>query len=76
MRYSRFAVVHLALARADHLPLLQYLYKEILIPLAVYAELCLESGRPGSKRLAGAIVEGWLVMSVCADDNPRLIAAD
>ncbi len=52
----------IALARADHLPLLQYLYKEILIPPAVYAELCLESGRPGSKRLAGAIVEGWLVM--------------
>ena len=52
----------IALARADHLPLLQYLYKEILIPPAVYAELCLESGRPGSKRLAEAIVEGWLVM--------------
>jgi predicted nucleic acid-binding protein len=52
----------IALARAGHLQLLQQLYKEILIPPAVHEELCLESGRPGAKRLAEAMEEGWLVM--------------
>jgi predicted nucleic acid-binding protein len=52
----------IALARAGHLQLLQQLYKEILIPPAVHAELCLESGRPGAKRLAEAIGQGWLFM--------------
>lgn len=52
----------IALARAGHLQLLQQLYKEILIPAAVHTELCLESGRPGAKRLVEATEQGWLVM--------------
>ena len=52
----------IALARVGQLQLLQLLYKEILIPSAVHAELCLESGRPGAKRLAEAIEQGWLAM--------------
>lgn len=52
----------IALARAGHLQLLQHLYKEILIPPAVHTELCLESGRPGAKRLVEATEQGWLVM--------------
>ena len=50
----------IALARGGHLQLLQALYEEILIPPAVHTELCPGSGRPGSKRLADAIEQGWL----------------
>ena len=67
----------IALARAGHLQLLQHLYKEILIPPAVHTELCLESGRPGAKRLAEAIEEGWLVMrqpsSIMAEQMSELV---
>jgi predicted nucleic acid-binding protein len=31
-----------------------------MIPPAVHAELCLGSGRPGSKQLADAMKQGWL----------------
>jgi predicted nucleic acid-binding protein len=50
----------IALARGGHLQLLQTLYEEIIIPPAVHTELCLGSGRPGSKRLADAVGQGWL----------------
>ena len=50
----------IALARGGHLQLLQTLYEEIIIPPAVHTELCLGSGRPGSKRLADAFGQGWL----------------
>jgi len=50
----------IALARAGYLQLLQVLYQEIFIPPAVHTELCLGSGRPGSKRLADAFGQGWL----------------
>ncbi len=50
----------IALARGGHLQLLQTLYEEILVPPAVHIELCLGSGRPGSKRLAEAFEQGWL----------------
>ena len=50
----------IALARAGYLELLRALYQEILIPPAVYDELCLGSNRPGSKRIAEAIEQEWL----------------
>lgn len=50
----------IALGRAGYLQLLQSLYQEIFIPPAVHAELCLGSGRPGSKQLADAMEQGWL----------------
>ncbi len=50
----------IASARGRHLQLLRTLYEEIIIPPAVQTELCLGSGRPGSKRLAGAFEQGWL----------------
>ncbi len=49
-----------ALGRAGYLQLLQSLYQEVFIPPAVHAELCLGSGRPGSKQLADAMEQGWL----------------
>ena len=50
----------IALARAGYLELLQDLYHDILIPPAVHDELCLGSNRPGSKRIAEAVEQGWL----------------
>ena len=50
----------IALARAGYLELLHALYQEILIPPAVYDELCLGSNRPGSKRIAEAVEQEWL----------------
>ena len=50
----------IALAGAGYLQLLQALYQEIIIPPAVHAELCLGSGRPGSKQLADVMEQGWL----------------
>ncbi len=50
----------IALGRTGHLPLLQALYQEIFIPPAVYSELCLGLGRPGSEQLSAAIKRGWL----------------
>ncbi len=50
----------IAFGRAGCLQLLQSLYQEIFIPPAVHAELCLGSGRSGSKQLADAMERGWL----------------
>ena len=50
----------IALGRTGHLPLLRALYQKIFIPPAVYSELCLGSGRPGSKQLSAATKQGWL----------------
>lgn len=50
----------IALARAGYLDILPAMYQEVLIPPAVHDELCLSSNRPGSKRIAEAIEQGWL----------------
>ena len=50
----------IALAKTEYLPLLRALYREILVPPAVLAELCLGSRRPGSQQLANAVEQGWL----------------
>ncbi len=50
----------IALARGGYLQLLQTLYEIVVVPPAVHIELCPGSGRPGSKRLAEALEQGWL----------------
>jgi len=50
----------IGLARIDRLPLLQQLYQQVLVPPRVLAELEIGGDRPGARRLAGALADGWL----------------
>lgn len=50
----------IALATIEQLKLLEKLYKEVVIPVAVEQELKLDSDMPGSRQLKQAIDEGWL----------------
>ena len=50
----------IALARATRLELLRRLYRDVLVPPAVHAELALDSARPGAKVLAKAFDAGWI----------------
>ncbi len=50
----------IALARIERLGLLQQLFGKVLIPKAVERELCLDSGRPGSRTLSAAKQDGWV----------------
>lgn len=59
----------IALARAGYLQLLKELYQEIIIPPAVHTEMCLGSGRPGSKQLAGILEQGWLRIKKPSDST-------
>lgn len=53
----------IGLAKIGHLELLRYLYKTVLIPPAVHAELKPESGYEGSDYLKSALDKGWLKVS-------------
>ena len=57
----------IALARIQHLSLLQRLYGEVLIPPAVQHELQLSSHRPGAQVLMQAIDAGWLRVQAMRD---------
>lgn len=50
----------IALARIQRLPLLQALYGNVLMPVAVQHELQLDTPRPGAQVLTHAMAEGWL----------------
>ena len=65
----------IALGRTGHLPLLRALYQEIFIPPAVYSELCLGSGRPGSEQLSAAIKQGWLQTREPSADSTSSLSA-
>ena len=50
----------IALARIQRLSLLQALYSDVLMPVAVQRELHLGTPRPGAQVLTHAMNEGWL----------------
>lgn len=50
----------IALATIEKLKLLEKLYKEVIIPVAVEQELKLDSDMPGSRQLKQAVDEGWI----------------
>ncbi len=50
----------IGLARARALNLLELLYRDVLIPPAVEAELQLDSSLPGAAALNAAVAAGWL----------------
>lgn len=50
----------IALAVSGQLEILQQLFKQTLIPEAVFSELCINSSRPGARVLAAALEAGWL----------------
>lgn len=53
----------IALARTQHLSLLERLFERVLIPEAVRDELALTSERPGAQALSKALArENWLVV--------------
>ena len=52
----------IALARVERLELLQQQYGRVVVPLAVHAELALDSDRPGARVLSGAFNAGWLTV--------------
>jgi len=53
----------IALATIEQLTLLEKLYKEVIIPVAIEQELKLDSDMPGSRQLKQAIDDGWLTIS-------------
>lgn len=64
----------IGLAKIGRLTLLQQLVLQILIPGAVEKELCLDSMRPGSKILAEAKRDGWLVSAQVGEVPHHLTA--
>jgi predicted nucleic acid-binding protein len=57
----------IALARIQHLFLLQRLYGDVLIPAAVQRELQLDMPRPGAQALKQAFDNGWLRVQTAGD---------
>ena len=57
----------IALARAGQLKLLRRLYHAVRVPPAVHAELAIDSGRPGARKLALALEAGWIAVQPLAD---------
>lgn len=64
----------IGLAIIGALPWLEKLFREVLIPDAVAAELRLESDMPGAKALADARKQGWLKMVSVIDIPSNLLA--
>lgn len=50
----------IGLARIDLLSVLRTLYQTVLVPPQVLSELEVSGDRPGARRLASAIADGWL----------------
>ena len=61
------------LAVIGGLPWLEHLFREVLIPEAVAAELRLDSDMRGAQALASARAEGWLKVVAVADVPIRLL---
>jgi len=59
----------IGLAKIGHLELLRQLYKTVLIPPTVRAELKPESNYQGSDDLKSALDEGWLIVSEKPSDD-------
>lgn len=59
----------IALARIQRLHLLQPLYEQVLIPVAVQRELQLDTPRPGAQALKQAFDNGWLRAQTAGDTN-------
>ena len=57
----------LNLAIVDHLSLMHEQFGEILIPQAVFEELRVEEGLPGSQSILEAIEKGWLEVKEAKD---------
>jgi len=57
----------LNLAIVDHLSLMHEQFGEILIPQAVFEELRVEEGLPGSQSIREAIEKGWLEVKEAKD---------
>jgi predicted nucleic acid-binding protein len=64
----------IALATIGGLHWLQLLFRNVLIPDAVAAELCLDSRMPGAVALAAARDQGWLTVVAVADVPMRLLS--
>ena len=62
----------IALARIGRLGILHDLFGRVLVPPAVFAELCIGSSRPGAAALAAASSQGWLVETATARVPLRL----
>ena len=59
----------LNLAIVDHLSLMYEQFGEILIPQAVFEELQVEEGLPGSQTIREAIEKGWLRVKEVMDQH-------
>ena len=67
----------LNLAIVDHLSLMHEQFGEILIPQAVFEELRVEEGLPGSQSILEAIEKGWLEVKEAKDQIfVKLLRAD
>jgi uncharacterized protein len=65
----------IGLAKIGRLDLLRRLFRRVLIPCGVEAELRIESSRPGSKALADAREAGWLSAVTVPHVPAHLLAA-
>ena len=64
----------IGLARVARLDLLRDLFRRVIIPNAVAAELCMGSGLPGATALAAARDKGWLKMVAVSNTSEALLA--
>jgi len=64
----------IGLARIDRLDLLRRLFRQVIIPEAVAAELCMDSALSGAKVLSAASRQGWLKTVSVSGVRPELLA--